>query len=175
MPGISRTILCLLALGSVAEAALRTDRRSQGVALRRQHKVSVGEWVAAAAGGGGGGGPPDGEGPTALAGLAVRGGAGVVGLVRGAVMKVVSVLKFVFSTVAGLVLNPKRLLAVAAVGGVGGVVYVLLGLQSGQTKAETFEDIPVANDPPTMESDPMEGVEKIEIEDEPILLEDEEF
>ena len=38
-----------------------------------------------------------------------------------------------------------------------------------------FEDIPVANDPPTMESDPMEGVEKIEIEDEPILLEDEEF
>ena len=83
-------------------------------------------------------------------------------------------------TLVGLVLSPKKLFMAAGLGGVAFGVYVALGLQSGQTEQEdvgTFDEPPrggaVPDDvPDDVPEDVMDAVEHVEVEETPVLYED---
>ena len=149
-----------------------------GVARYAFDRVSYG----GGGGGGGGRGGPDDE--PARTALSTTGGASKGGLfkfVRDAVVKVVWVVASAVSTLFGLVLSPKKLFMAAGLGGVAFGVYVALGLQSGQTEPEdlgTFDEPPrggaVPDDavPDDVPEDVMDAVEHVEVEETPVLYED---
>ena len=162
--------------------ALRKHKASPvagaGVARYAFDRVSYG----GGGGGGGGRGGPDDE--PARTALSTTGGASKGGLfkfVRDAVVKVVWVVASAVSTLFGLVLSPKKLFMAAGLGGVAFGVYVALGLQSGQTEPEdlgTFDEPPrggaVPDDavPEDVPEDVMDAVEHVEVEETPVLYED---
>jgi hypothetical protein len=177
-------------IAGVAAALAPVDRP---LCAPRKHKASpvAGAGVARYAfdrvsygggGGGGGRGGPDDE--PARAALSTTGGASKGGLfkvVRDVVVKVVWVLASAVSTLFGLVLSPKKLFMAAGLGGVAFGVYVALGLQSGQTEPEdlgTFDEPPrggaVPDDavPDDVPEDVMDAVEHVEVEETPVLYED---
>ena len=161
--------------------ALRKHKASPvagaGVARYAFDRVSYG----GGGGGGGGRGGPDDE--PARTALSTTGGASKGGLfkfVRDAVVKVVWVVASAVSTLFGLVLSPKKLFMAAGLGGVAFGVYVALGLQSGQTEPEdlgTFDEPPrggaVPDEiPDDVPEDVMDAVEHVEVEETPVLYED---
>ena len=177
-------------IAGVAAALAPVDRP---LCAPRKHKASpvAGAGVARYAfdrvsygggGGGGGRGGPDDE--PARTALSTTGGASKGGLfkfVRDAVVKVVWVVASAVSTLVGLVLSPKKLFMAAGLGGVAFGVYVALGLQSGQTEPEdlgTFDEPPrggaVPDDavPDDVPEDVMDAVEHVEVEETPVLYED---